>query len=214
MEKQLTPAEVKATMVDILSDIHHWCETNGTRYYLAFGTLLGAVRHQGFIPWDDDIDIWMPRPDYDRFLKEYRHDHFKAVWAGNTPDYPLDFAKVHDTRPRHANRRRRGRRRRKLGHFRRCLPPGRRSGRNCLEKDAQTGLPGPASGSQPAFHPEVPFFEEGRMEKEPEHPRRKNRPSLPVPERPAAPGRQNHERASLCRLCPCLRLHGSQGPIL
>jgi lipopolysaccharide cholinephosphotransferase len=98
MEKQLTPAEVKATMVDILSDIHHWCETNGTRYYLAFGTLLGAVRHQGFIPWDDDIDIWMPRPDYDRFLKEYRHDHFKAVWAGNTPDYPLDFAKVHDTR--------------------------------------------------------------------------------------------------------------------
>lgn len=90
--------EIKGMMVDILSDIHSFCETNNLRYYMAFGTLLGAVRHKGFIPWDDDIDIWLPRPDYDRFLKEYQSPHYAAIWAGNTPDYPLDFAKVHDTR--------------------------------------------------------------------------------------------------------------------
>ncbi len=96
--KSISQTELRMMMVDILSDIHRFCETYHLRYYLAFGSLLGAVRHKGFIPWDDDIDIWMPRPDYNRFLKEYKSSHFAAIWAGNTPSYPLDFAKVHDTR--------------------------------------------------------------------------------------------------------------------
>jgi len=100
MSNPIPQSEIKGMMVDILADIHDFCQKNNLRYYMAFGTLLGAVRHKGFIPWDDDIDIWLPRPDYDRFLKEYKSDYFEAIWAGNYPGYPLDFAKVHDTRTR------------------------------------------------------------------------------------------------------------------
>ena len=53
---------------DILKRFSTVCEKNGLRYFLAYGTLLGALRHKGFIPWDDDVDVWMPRPDMETFL--------------------------------------------------------------------------------------------------------------------------------------------------
>lgn len=58
----------------ILDDFDRICTENGLRYYLGYGSALGAVRHGGFIPWDDDIDVCMPREDYDRFLS-YCRDH-------------------------------------------------------------------------------------------------------------------------------------------
>ena len=98
MERAIEKEELRSIMLSILSDIHQWCETNGTQYFLSYGTLLGAVRHHGFIPWDDDIDIWMPRPDYDRFISEYQHEFYKVISPYNDKDYPLEYAKVHDPR--------------------------------------------------------------------------------------------------------------------
>ena len=96
--QDIPSSEVRALMINILADIHKFCEAHNLHYFMAFGTLLGAVRHKGFIPWDDDIDIWMPRPDYDRLIKEYKSEHYAAIWAGYYQGYPLDFAKVHDPR--------------------------------------------------------------------------------------------------------------------
>ena len=69
--KQMTPEEVKAEEVRILKDIHDFCMEHHIRYSAGGGTFLGAVRHKGFIPWDDDIDLMMPRKEYETFLRTY-----------------------------------------------------------------------------------------------------------------------------------------------
>ncbi len=68
--KEMTKQEQHALLIDILAKTHDFCKKNNIRYSLGGGTLLGAIRHKGFIPWDDDVDIMMPRPDYERFIKE------------------------------------------------------------------------------------------------------------------------------------------------
>lgn len=72
MKKRVTLEECKKISLDILIDIADYCEKNNLRYYLSVGTLLGAIRHKGYIPWDDDIDIMMPRPDYQKLLNKYK----------------------------------------------------------------------------------------------------------------------------------------------
>ena len=64
MRKEIKGKEIKNTILAILVEFAEYCEKHGLRYYLCYGTLLGAIRHKGFIPWDDDIDVSMPRPDY------------------------------------------------------------------------------------------------------------------------------------------------------
>ena len=66
--KKILANDIKKLQVDMLRKIHDFCVENGIVYTLAHGTLIGAIRHHGYIPWDDDIDIMMPRPDYNRFL--------------------------------------------------------------------------------------------------------------------------------------------------
>lgn len=66
--REITLREMQKIELDILLVFDKLCRTNGLRYYMDGGTLLGAMCYEGFIPWDDDIDLKMPRPDYDRFL--------------------------------------------------------------------------------------------------------------------------------------------------
>lgn len=98
--RHIETEELKSLQTEILKDVDRFCRDNGIRYSLAYGTLLGAVRHGGYIPWDDDIDILMPRPDYDRFISTYNEKGktLRAVCPENTPGYGLPFAKITDTR--------------------------------------------------------------------------------------------------------------------
>ena len=59
----------------ILDYYVNFCEKNNLKYYLAYGTLLGAIRHNGFIPWDDDIDVHMPPQDYQKFINLFKKDN-------------------------------------------------------------------------------------------------------------------------------------------
>lgn len=70
--KIMTLAEQKQVMLGILSTFAEYCDTHNLRYYLDAGTLIGAVRHKGYIPWDDDIDVNMPQRDYYAFIKQMR----------------------------------------------------------------------------------------------------------------------------------------------
>lgn len=65
----LASDDLKSIEFDILCEFDRICSKHGLTYFLAYGTLLGAIRHHGFIPWDDDIDVFMPRADYERFYE-------------------------------------------------------------------------------------------------------------------------------------------------
>ena len=81
--KLLDKQQIQQVLTGMLDDFVAYCQRHGLRYYLVGGTLLGAVRHQGFIPWDDDIDVGMPRKDYERFLElvnqEPVSEHLQAI---------------------------------------------------------------------------------------------------------------------------------------
>lgn len=98
-ESQLTK-RMQGRILEILSAVHRLCVEEGIRYFMIGGTLIGAVRHGGFIPWDDDIDIGVPRPDYNRLLQSASKlgPDFAIHHFGNDPSYVYPYAKCYDTR--------------------------------------------------------------------------------------------------------------------
>ncbi len=99
MEK-LALAEVRKLQMyelEILKEVDRVCKENDITYYLGEGTLLGAIRHQGFIPWDDDVDIVMPRDSFDRFLSicdEKLNKNYKLQYYHNIKNYWVQSPKV------------------------------------------------------------------------------------------------------------------------
>ncbi len=104
--RQLDSDEIKKYTFNILCDFAEFCDKNGIRYYLSGGTMLGAIRHKGFIPWDDDIDVLVPRPDFDRMHTILKETHVKPYYKlegynAGVGYYP--FAKLVDVRTKVIN---------------------------------------------------------------------------------------------------------------
>lgn len=96
----MTIDEIRGVQVAILDKVHSFCIDNNLRYSLSGGTLLGAVRHKGYIPWDDDIDIMMPRPDYEKLLLEFcgKYKHLIIQDYNTDVAYRLRWARIYDDR--------------------------------------------------------------------------------------------------------------------
>lgn len=88
--------EARALQYEMLKVVDKFCRENNITYFLTFGTLLGAVRHKGFIPWDDDIDIMMPEPDLKKFCELYKSDRYVVVSAESDPSHILVFPRMYD----------------------------------------------------------------------------------------------------------------------
>ncbi|MCI7604908.1 MAG: LicD family protein [Blautia massiliensis] len=93
----ITLRKVQLAQLEIAKEIKRVCEENDIKYFLDSGTLLGAVRHKGFIPWDDDMDIGMLRAEYDKFVEiapeKLGKNYFLQTWKSD-PGYPFPYAKV------------------------------------------------------------------------------------------------------------------------
>ena len=100
--REITLNEQKQIMLDLLKEFARFCENHNLSYYLTGGTLLGAVRHKGYIPWDDDIDVGMPRKDYETFVKIYNSDRvnndYEFISFHQEPDLYVSSGKLVDTR--------------------------------------------------------------------------------------------------------------------
>lgn len=99
--KQIELEERKQIQMDILESVERFCVEHHIKYSIACGTLLGAIRHGGYIPWDDDIDIYMLREDYNKFENEFPRlweDKYELVSLNREPLWNNMFSKVCDTR--------------------------------------------------------------------------------------------------------------------
>lgn len=101
MKKEYTITDIQQCILSIAKDIDTFCQDNKIEYYLMGGSALGAMRHEGFIPWDDDLDIFMTVGNYEKFLKLFeektaKDSHFKRYFLQreNTKEWPLFLSRV------------------------------------------------------------------------------------------------------------------------
>lgn len=99
-KKELTVEEKQELIFEILKDIDAFCRANDIKYSISDGTMLGAIRHGGFIPWDDDADICMLREDFDRFAATYKSDRYQLLYkSGGEDEYFYGgYIKINDPR--------------------------------------------------------------------------------------------------------------------
>lgn len=97
--KQLTIEDAKQIELEILDYIDTLCKKHNINYIINYGTLIGAVRHQGFIPWDDDIDLSMPQEDYQRFINIFQKEKskYKLLSLETDKNYFNNFIKITDS---------------------------------------------------------------------------------------------------------------------
>ena len=96
----ITKRDIQLYEKGILDDFDRVCQSNNIKYYVAQGSLIGAARHKGFIPWDDDIDVGMLRDDYNKFMELFNlsNTRYQFVCIENSPDFYLPYGKVCDTK--------------------------------------------------------------------------------------------------------------------
>lgn len=93
--KEMSTLEIQQVGLSILKDVHDFCVENGIKYTLQGGSLIGAIRHKGFIPWDDDVDLAMPRPDYERFIATYKSKHgYELFSREKDKDVYISFTRI------------------------------------------------------------------------------------------------------------------------
>jgi len=95
--KELSLQEIKQVELDILKVFHSFCVENNIRYFISHGTLLGAIRYKGFIPWDDDLDVLVPREDYERLLTIFKDtERYELISFEKNRDFAFPYAKLCD----------------------------------------------------------------------------------------------------------------------
>lgn len=99
--KEIDLSELKIIQMDILEAVDEFCVSNNMKYSMAGGTMIGAVRHKGYIPWDDDIDIYLLREDYERFVSLFPHNYkgcYDLVSLNNCEKWDRPYANIYDNR--------------------------------------------------------------------------------------------------------------------
>lgn len=98
MKETIDSNKLKLIQLDMMDYFHKWCQENDVTYFITAGTLIGALRHKGYIPWDDDIDLVMLRPDYEKMMKSFTNNgRYRLHSIETDPDCVITFAKIYDS---------------------------------------------------------------------------------------------------------------------